>query len=100
MDRKLEKNMCKLPDTVVNSEVNDLRERTERYIDHALRYACKSWHKHLVDGHTPRTPEITSALHRLLEKKFLFWLEVLGVLGAVRDAVEALEVASKWLEVS
>ncbi|KAF9643449.1 hypothetical protein BDM02DRAFT_1470333, partial [Thelephora ganbajun] len=52
MNRTLEKNMCKLPDAVTNSEVPDLRERIDRYIDSALQYACKSWHKHLVDEHT------------------------------------------------
>jgi len=30
---------------------------------------------------------------------FLFWLEVLSVLGTIRNAVDALEVAAKWLEV-
>ncbi|KAF9646543.1 hypothetical protein BDM02DRAFT_3002181 [Thelephora ganbajun] len=55
MDRTLEKNMCKLPDAVTNSEVPDLRDRAERYINSALQYACKSWHKHLVDEHTVRT---------------------------------------------
>ncbi|KAF9642792.1 hypothetical protein BDM02DRAFT_1875568 [Thelephora ganbajun] len=100
MNRTLEKNMCKLPDTVTNSEVPDLRERTERYIDPALQYACKSWHKHLVDEHTVRTPMITSAFHRFLENKFLFWLEVLSVLGATREAVDALDLVTKWLEAS
>ena len=100
MNQMLEKNMCKLPDTVANSEVGDLRERTERYIDHALQYACKSWHKHLVDDRGTHMPDIMSALHHFLRNKFLFWLEVLSVLGAARDAVDALEVAAKWLEVS
>ncbi|KAF9646358.1 hypothetical protein BDM02DRAFT_3188908 [Thelephora ganbajun] len=99
MNQTLEKNMCNLPDGVANSEVPDLCERTERYIDSALQYACKSWHKHLGE-HTVRTPEITSTLHRFLEKKFLFWLEVLSVLGATRGAVDALEAATKWLEAS
>jgi len=99
MNRTLEKNMCKLPDAVMNSEVDDLDERIERYLDPALRYACKSWHKHLVDENTARAPTLTSALHHFLEKKFLFWLEVLSVLGAVREAVDALEVAARWLEV-
>ncbi|KAF9646204.1 WD40 repeat-like protein [Thelephora ganbajun] len=98
MDQALEKNMCKLPDAVANSEIPDLCERTQRYISPALQYACKSWYKHLVDEHTIRTPEITSALHRFLEKKFVFWLEVLSVLGAAREAVDALETAIKWLE--
>jgi len=99
MNKTLEKNMCDLPDAVANCDVGDLHERTEKYLNPALRYACKSWHKHLIDEHTIRTLTITSALHRFLEKKFLFWLEVLSALGAAREAVDALEVAAKWLEV-
>jgi len=101
MNRTLAKNMCKLPDTVANLDVSDLKERTDKYIDPALRYACLSWHAHLVDADmTPvHTPTITLALHQLLEEKFLFWLEVLSVLGAVKNAVEALQIAADWLEV-
>ena len=99
MNQTLEKNMCKLPDTVTNSEVGDLKEREEKYLNHALQYACKSWHKHLLDKDMPHRAEITSALHVFLENKFLCWLEVLSVLGAVRNAVNALKVAATWLEV-
>jgi len=101
MNRRLEKNMCKLSDGVANSDVGDLRDRIEKSIDHSLRYACESWHKHFVDLRTvpSHAPKITSILHRFLEEKLLFWLEVLSVLGTVRDAVSALEVAAKWLEV-
>ena len=100
MNQTLEKNTCNLPEAVKNSEVDDLEERVEQHINHGLRYACRSWHKHLINKHTPHIPKITSALHHFLEKKFLCWLEVLSVLGSVRDAVDALEVASEWLEVS
>ena len=101
MSRTLEKNICKLPDTVANSDVSDLKERTERYIDRALQYACGSWHMHLVGarGASAHTLAITFALHHFLEKKFLFWLEVLSLLGAVRTAVDALRVTAAWLEV-
>ena len=101
MDRTLKKNICQLPDGVANSDVIDLKERTELHIDPALQYACKSWHKHLVApcATSVSTPEITSALHRFLETKFMFWLEVLSVLGSVRTAVDALQVAAGWLEV-
>ena len=91
--------MCKLPDGVANSEVDDLKERAERYIDHGLRYACRSWHKHLVDAAQTHRPKITSTLRRFLEGKFLFWLEVLSVLGAAREAVDALATTAKWLGV-
>ena len=99
MNQRLEKNMCKLPDGVVDSEVDDLRDRAEQYIDHSLRYACRSWHKHLIGTIPAHAIEITSFLHQFLEKKFLFWLEVLSVLGITREGVDALELAAKWLDV-
>ena len=101
MNRGLEKNICKLPDAVTNSEVVDLQERTEQFINHSLQYACKSWHKHLADLQTlsAHTPKITSVLHQFLEEKFIFWLEVLSILGTARSAIDALEVAANWLEV-
>jgi len=99
MNRNLEQNMCKLPDGVINSEVGDLKGRTKQYIHQPVEYACRSWHKHLVDTTPAHRPEITSALHYFLEGKFIFWLEVLSVLGAAREAVNALEVAARWLDV-
>ena len=101
MNRALKKNMCKLPDAVANSDVSDLKERSEKYIDPALRYACTSWHIHLINANAipARAPAITPTLRRFLGTKFLFWLEVLSVLGAVRNAVEALQVAVDWLRV-
>ena len=101
MNRTLEKNICKLPDAVVNSDVGDLNERAERYLHPALQYACRSWHTHLVDTDTTpaHTFAVIPALHQFLEKKFLFWLEVLSILGAVRNAVDALQVTTDWLEV-
>ena len=99
MDQTLEKNICQLPEAVMNSEVADLWDKTEQCISPALRYACMMWHKHLVHGDADRRPVITSGLHRFLEREFLYWLEVLSVVGAAREAVDALEVAAKWLEV-
>ena len=99
MTRSLELNMCKLPDGAINSEVDDLKGRTKECISQALEYTCRSWHKHLVDTTPAHRPKITSALHRFLERKFLFWLEVLSVLGVAREAVNALEVAARWLDV-
>ena len=101
MNQTLEKNMCNLPDAVANVDVSDLKERSEKYINPALRYACVSWHIHLVgvDVTPAHTPEVTHALNQLLEGKFLFWLEVLSVLGTARNAVEALKHTIEWLEV-
>ena len=73
-----------------------MKKRTEQYIGNALEYACRSWHKHLIGKISSQTIKI---LDQFLEEKFLFWLEVLSVTGAVRHAVDALEVIVKWLDV-
>ena len=99
MNQELEQNMCRLPDATTNSEVNNLQERTEKYLNPALQYACRSWHKHLVCTEPTDALHITPVLHQFLEGKFLFWLEVLSILGAARDAVDALDVTMKWLDV-
>ena len=97
MDGSLEKNMCSLPDCVLNSEVDDLPRRIEECGMHgALGYACRSWYKHLITT-TDQVTDVVSALHHFLEQKFLFWLEVLSILGAVGDAACALTVTIKWL---
>jgi len=98
MNQMLKKNMCRLPDGVANLDISDLDERAEKHIDPALRYACTSWHVHLVNVDA-RAPIITSTLRQFLEVKFLCWLEVLSVLGAVRNATDALQAAVGWLEV-
>ena len=100
MNKTLRINMCNLSEAVENSVVDDLEERRDQHISHALRYACKSWHKHLIHRNTAYIARITSALDEFLQKKFLCWLEVLSVFGDVREAIDALGVAAKWLEVS
>ena len=100
MYQTLEKNMCKLPDAVANSDINNMKERIKWYINPSLQYACRSWHTHLVDKHRTSVPVLdVTALHRFLEMKFLTWLEVLSVLGAVRNAVDALQAVTGHLEV-
>jgi hypothetical protein len=97
MDKLLKKNMCSIPDYVLNSEMDDLSQRVEDGgIRGALEYACRSWDRHLIVTKR-QTADAVSALHRFLGGKFLFWLEVLSVLGAVGDAARALIRTKKWL---
>ncbi|KAF9779846.1 hypothetical protein BJ322DRAFT_1129720, partial [Thelephora terrestris] len=100
MDRQLKQNMCKLPDGVKNAEVKNLKQRAGEHISKPLEYACRSWHKHLDNTISTQKPKITHILHQFLERKFLFWLEVLSIYGAAREAVDALEKMEKWLDVS
>ena len=98
MGNLLEKNMCSLPDHVLNSDVSDLSKRAkEGGIHGALEYACRSWHKHLIPT-KHRIADVVSALSCFLEGKFTFWLEVLSVLGTMGDAAHGMSVTIKWLD--
>ena len=89
--------MCSIPDYALNSEVDDLQKRIhESGIHGALEYACRSWYKHLIIMQD-HVMDVVSALHRFFEQKFLFWLEVLSVLGTMGDAAHALNAATEWL---
>ena len=96
MNGALKPNLLSLPDCALNKEVKDLQDRVKVHISPALEYACKSWYDHLT-----RTGEdisqILNALHTFLKKKFLPWLEIISVLGAVRDAVIGLKKFILWL---
>ena len=96
MNRDLEKNKCSVPDYALNSEVEGLPERVKDRIKEPLRYACRSWYKHLAFADR-QIEAIVSALRQFLEEKFLFWLEALSVLDAARDTVRALNATTKWL---
>ena len=97
MEKLLKKNICSIPDYSLNSEVEDLPKRAkESGIHGALEYACRSWHKHLVTT-DHRTADVVAAIRNILGGKFIFWLEVLSVIGAVGDAVQAMIVTKKWL---
>ena len=87
----LEKNAFSIPDYALNSDVEG-----ESGIDSALEYACRSWYNHLV-VREHLTSEVLSALRHFLEEKFIFWLELLSVLGAMGDAARALTATLKWM---
>ena len=97
MNDGLEQDLLSLPKYALNSEINDLPTRIKGCISIALEYACRSWHNHLTMAQGDITCVI-SHLHLFLEEKFLAWLEVVSVIGAVRGAVVALEQLIVWLQ--
>jgi hypothetical protein len=97
MNDGLEQNLLSLPDYTLNSEVEDLQTRIDNHISGALQYACQFWHNHLTETRGDVT-SVISALKSFLEEKFLAWLEVVSVIGAVRGAVVALERLVPWLQ--
>ena len=96
MNDGLKQNFLSLPNYTLNSEVEDLQTKMEGGISIALQYACQFWHNHLTLARGDVT-DVTSPLRFFLEEKFLAWLEVVSVIGAVGGAVVALERLMPWL---
>jgi len=97
MNGGLEQNLLLLPDYALNSEVEDLETRINARISIALRYACRSWHSHLIKTEG-NVSGVVSHLRIFLEEKFLAWLEVVSAVGAVGGAVVGLENLMFWLQ--
>ncbi|KAF9785184.1 hypothetical protein BJ322DRAFT_1211109 [Thelephora terrestris] len=86
-----------LPDPGLIYKVTDLPKIETEGICSALRYACGSWHKHLVLMEDP-TPEVLSTLFDFLDGKFIFWLAVLKALGDLPSGCRVMDTTTKWLK--
>ena len=92
-------NICELETSyVLNAEVADLDKKVEKYIPPHLQYACQFWAAHLQDV------EFDAGLAELVGQfitgeQVLFWLEVLGVSGLIKEAYWVLTSAERWFQV-
>ena len=97
MNDELEQNLLSLPNYALNSEVEDLETRIDNRISIALRYTCLSWHNYLTETEGD-VSGVVSYLHIFPGEKFLAWLEVVSVIGAVGGAAVGLERLVSWLQ--
>lgn len=97
MNGSLGVNLLSLPNYALNSEVEDLRERIDDVVSKGLCYACRSWYNHLTQVKEDFAI-ILPTLQSFMQERFLGWLEVLSVSGALKDAVIGLEKLISWLQ--
>ena len=93
----LEQNLLSLPEYALNSQVEDLQTKIDHRISAALQYACRSWYNHVAKIKGDIT-DVTPHLRIFLEGKFLAWLEVLSILGDLRNSAVGLETLIVWLQ--
>ena len=98
MGERLKKNICRLDDHAILSEVNDLSGCRKVYIGDTLEYACCFWAKHLVGipGSGPDIGEVQEAIDKFFTTSLLFWIEVLSLLGKLDIGVYALNDIQQW----
>ncbi|KZP10770.1 hypothetical protein FIBSPDRAFT_200091 [Athelia psychrophila] len=74
---------------IANADVPDLAAHVQAIIPQSTSYACQFWGDHLC--HTvPGETSIHGMMLDFFELKFLYWLEVLSLLGAVSLAPRTL----------
>ena len=98
MKRELRKNICDLDDNVLLSEVKDLPARRAACIGDALWYACHFWTSHLmqVPSSSQYVEEVQKEINEFFITNFLFWIEVLSLMGDLSSGVYALNDVQQW----
>ncbi|KAF7967810.1 hypothetical protein HWV62_32965 [Athelia sp. TMB] len=97
MNTQLHFNMCDLESShVPNAHIENLSECVEAAIPFSLSYSCQFWGHHLhhvLSGE----PSVLPAIVQLFGSKFLYWLEVLSLLGEVQVAPQILLAVKKFV---
>ena len=98
MGERLEKNICRLGDHDILSEVGDISNRRREYIGEALEYACCFWAKHLLRAPNsgPGIKKVQEAIDKFFTTCLLYWIEVLSLVGNLRIGVYALHEIQEW----
>jgi hypothetical protein len=98
MDKRLKRNICKLDEYAILSEVKDLSTHKKDYIGDALEYACQFWTKHLlgIPSSSPHTEEVQKAIDKFFTVHLLHWIEVLALTGKLGVGVYAMNDIKQW----
>lgn len=93
------RDMCGVGDSLVlNEDVVDLTARLDTYIPEEVRYACRHFGSHL-QASEGRESELLPKVRIFFKERVLEWLEVLSLLGRLRDASPNLRAVRNWLSV-
>ncbi|KAF7967747.1 hypothetical protein HWV62_33236 [Athelia sp. TMB] len=98
MNHHLHFNMCNLSTShISNAELSDLPKRVEKAIPQSLSYPCLFWGYHIrqsLSGDSSLLPLIL----KFFEEKFLFWLEVLSLMGEIRLVPQTMTSITKFIQ--
>ena len=98
MKRELKKNICNLDNSTPFSKIEDLPACRAACVGDALGYACQFWTNHLARAATSSADdeEIQKQIDEFFTTCFLFWVEVLSLMGNLDISVYALNEIQQW----
>ncbi|KIN95017.1 hypothetical protein M404DRAFT_87651, partial [Pisolithus tinctorius Marx 270] len=100
LHENLQFNICGLESSyLANAEVPDLLKRIKKNIPHHISYSSQFWAQHLKK--TVFDLSLAALVKAIVgSEKFLFWLEIISLLGMVGKGLDALSTISTWLQVN
>ena len=98
MKERLKRNIYKLDDYTVLSEVKNLSTYQRDHIGDALKYACHFWTKHLlkIPASSSHIEEVQKSINDFFTTQLLFWIKVLSLTGNLNIGVHALNDIQQW----
>lgn len=97
MCRKLEENICQLPNYGCQSVEID-RQTVNDHLPPELQYACRYWAYHLVQ--CTELTNIAHEAHSFLQTHILFWIEAMSLLGHALEISGILDLLQTAIGVS
>ena len=99
LNESLTFNICRLDTSYApNSSIPSLDNRLTEFVTSGLSYAACNWKDHLPDARPPS--DLQEELTVFLDKKLLFWFELLSLLKSVNRAAPTLEAIVRLYDVS
>ncbi|KAF8058632.1 WD40-repeat-containing domain protein [Lyophyllum atratum] len=97
MKASLRRDICDIREPpAINADIKDLESRLQNVASTELRYACVHWAAH-VSRARPDDKSVTELIEAFAYTHFLFWLELLSLLGHLDTAIPTIKHAQQWL---
>lgn len=105
MGRDLKGNICKLWDLSRPNSDPNVQANVNREVPLGLQYCCQSWAIHLatlqeLDQNEGLIISIVDDVHEFSQKKLLYWLEVMSLIGRVGEAITIARQTEQLVMVS
>ncbi|KAF7967836.1 hypothetical protein HWV62_32906 [Athelia sp. TMB] len=98
MNARLRFNMYDLTTShIPNTNIPDISERVEIAIPQSLSYPCLFWGHHIRKS-LPGDSRLLPLILTFFKEKFLFWLEVLSVMGEIRLVPQTMTSITKFIQ--
>jgi DNA polymerase III delta prime subunit len=101
LNKQLAFNMCRMETSYkLNSDYDNLQSSLTEKTSAALVYAVLYWGKHLgkIDATLLDNVTLVDSVKNLLERKGLFWIEALSLLGSIKTSSSALATVKRHLQ--